>query len=314
MRYLGFFTPQANPTGTFNIQITQGKVKFSNESCQNLVVTFANGDSDKVPAGYEYIFCVNQSGTTISYTVISSLNLPCIDAVDVTIFDPGEKIEGVYPSPLVRQTIVGNSLNLATSTTSIVNDGNVAGTQIIEAKVSGDVTSTVTLTNDAILVLGDAAHNGSLTVFGPTSLDNGAITTNGTGTATIVEVDTNTIKAPADGASVFSVTAGNTRVQSTANVSIQIPSGTTKWLFTGSDLSCIGGGGINFNVGRIKDINSVSGGGSGTFNHGLSGTPLVFIPMDNTSGSQTMGASSFTGTQVVVTAGAGHAWKAITYR
>lgn len=115
---------------------------------------------------------------------------------------------------------------------------------------------------------------------------------------------------------VLDASSVNTYLKSRSggDILMQVPNGTSTWKFTGNDLSCLNGGGINFNVGRIKDINALSGAGTGTFNHGLSGTPNYVGPMDNTVGSQTMGADTYTSTQVHITAGASHAWKGVCYR
>lgn len=49
---------------------------------------------------------------------------------------------------------------------SIKNDGNPPGTQLIESTVSGDGTSAVLLTNDAQFTLGDVLHNALLAIIG----------------------------------------------------------------------------------------------------------------------------------------------------
>lgn len=292
MRYVGAFTPQVAPTGTFNLTTARGKVKFSNESCQNLLITFADGSSDKVPAGFEYLFCITQSGTSITYKTLSSLNIPCIDAVDVTIYDPGEEVPGTYPAPLVRQTIVGNSINLATSTTNLVNDGNPAGTQIIEATVSGDGSSAVSVTNDGVVALGNALRPGKL-----------IINNNG-------EVDTNTVVSPADGASVLSVTAGKTRLQNSAVIAFQVPSGTDRANITNSAFQLLDTTVFKGLTGdSIARFGSASGTGTGTFNHTLGATPdFAAITTHSGGGTQTVGYDSENATQFHVDTGAGQAW------
>ena len=162
MRYVGAFTPQSVPTGSFDLTARKGKFVFSDESCNNLVVTFSNGFTRKIPAGIASLVCLDVPGTLITYTTISTLNIPCIDACDIDFYETYETLPETYPSSLVRQTIVGNSLNLATSTTSIVNDGNNPLTQIIEAKP-----------NDALTSTWQADNSGNLTISG----DNGGTLT-----------------------------------------------------------------------------------------------------------------------------------------
>jgi hypothetical protein len=74
-------------------------------------------------------------------------------------------------------------------------------------------------------------------------------------------------------------------------------------------------GKVNFNTGGIKDLNTFTGTGSGTFNHGLSGTPTdCWVTCSVNGSTQTVGAANFTSTQVTITVGAGLAWRATAYR
>jgi len=203
-----------------------------------------------------------------------------------------ERPTGVYPYTLVRASNQGSNV----AANAIDNEGNVAGTPIITSIVAGDSPNkAVSLTNDGILVIGDVAHPGLI------SFDNAKILSDGSGKWTVIILSTNTIKAPADGGnSVLAVTAGNTRIQSTASINFQIPAGTTQWAVVGSDFTNISGlGGINFNVGRIKDINhgSVSTAGTVTVNHGLSGTPNGVWVECTGPGTTTHNVTALTATQ-----------------
>ncbi len=68
---------------------------------------------------------------------------------------------------------------------SIVNDNNAVGTSVVEATVSGDGASAVSLTNAGDLSLGTNAHKGSITTLGKLSTDNAQITSDGAGVLTI---------------------------------------------------------------------------------------------------------------------------------
>jgi len=102
--------------------------------------------------------------------------------------------ENSYPMPLPRLVNIGGSVNFVGGTaTNIVNDGNAADTQIIESTVSGDVGSCVTLTNDGNLVIGDAAHHGSV------KFDNNIISSNDSGTLIVANlVDNGTLIVTGD--------------------------------------------------------------------------------------------------------------------
>jgi hypothetical protein len=87
----------------------------------------------------------------------------------IGIHDPEEA--AMYPISLPRTINTGNTVATTGGTaTAIQNDNNAAGTSIIEATVTGDGSSAVSLTNDAVMTLGDATHKGSLTTHGDTSL------------------------------------------------------------------------------------------------------------------------------------------------
>jgi hypothetical protein len=68
--------------------------------------------------------------------------------------------------------------------TNIVNDGNTAGTNIIEATIVGDSKSAITLTNDGKLTIGNSSRAGSI------SLDNASLTSDGSGNVTATSVST----------------------------------------------------------------------------------------------------------------------------
>jgi hypothetical protein len=85
----------------------------------------------------------------------------------------------MYPVHMPRNTNIGNGINVGTQAISVVNDGNVGNTTIVEATVSGDGSSAVMWTNDAVLKNGDAAHPGSV------SFDNAKITSDGAGKLTV---------------------------------------------------------------------------------------------------------------------------------
>jgi len=74
---------------------------------------------------------------------------------------------------------------------SVKNDGNPAGTQILESTVSGDASSAVILTNDAQFTLGDVAHNALLTILG-NMIQNGNFTLDGASN-TGIKVNTSSV-------------------------------------------------------------------------------------------------------------------------
>jgi len=211
---------------------------------------------------------------------------------------------------------------VGTSASSIVNDGNVAGTQIIESTVTGDAGgSAVTLTNNAVMVLGDVANPGSLTMKGPlttsgvitststVSLDSGTLTSDGAGNLTCTAVLFNEKAIPR---AKISGDAGG-------NINYDLPNGTrVAQLLTTGVFSTIGGltitgGKIQLIIGTITKMTALSGTGNATVNTNTAQVPncVCFDPCTLSGSSQTIGGTLAAST--VVTTGSGLAWAAMAY-
>jgi len=97
--------------------------------------------------------------------------------LQIDTYGSNEQPSGVYPLQLTRSTNVGNTVVTSAGVTAdtLVNDGNAAGTQFVEATVSGDSSSAVKLTNSGVLTLGNSSHHGSI------SSDNAKFITDGSG-------------------------------------------------------------------------------------------------------------------------------------
>ncbi len=191
MQIVASFDPSVSASGSVPIAQSSGagKLVFYNESGVSLLLHFQNGYSAYLPAWTGTIYCGNYGGTVVRWSqnsVIASTVTP-ISLVIIEAYGATECIHNIFPAALARQTNVGNSITTAVvGVSTLVNDGNVAGTQFIEATVSGDSASAVSLTNDAIFKLGTTAHPGSI------SLDNNTITSNGAGTLTAAHISSTT--------------------------------------------------------------------------------------------------------------------------
>lgn len=165
--------------------------------------------------------------------------------------------------------------------------------------------------------LANLTADGILSVVGASSLDNGAITTDGagnittTGSATTGSVITNTIQ-DTSGDGVISVTGTgatqNTRLQSGNQINLQVPSG--------SSIAIIDSAGIHLNAGQLiltdgamKHIAaaSIACGAATTITHGLGTTPRIVTgtPDFAVSGSATVGVGSVGATTFIGDIGAG---------
>lgn len=146
---------------------------------------------------------------------------------------------------------------------SVVNDKNVAGTQMCETTVSGDGSSCITLTNDGVFSVGNATHPGKF------SCDNGAVATDGSGNVSSTSIQ--------NGSSSLFKVSGNTLLANT---------GTNK----------IGAATIGqFSFFTIASTQS----GSHAYAHGFSGTP-AFIFLASTSELPNYCITAFDNTNVTI--------------
>lgn len=162
MQIVTIFNPAATTSGTFNVQFSNGtgKMLVINESAVNLTLQLPDGSTTYVPAGDRRLYCFSAASSTVQWQQQSILGgqAPEVSQVIIETYQPNEKIIETYPSPLTRQTQIQNIEAAVSSATVVTNDGNAAGTTILEATVSGDATSAVKLTNDGQLTLGTSSR------------------------------------------------------------------------------------------------------------------------------------------------------------
>jgi hypothetical protein len=201
-----------------------GWIEFLNESAYTLQVQIG-GLNITIPAWYDYPLQIQQksgniwlpvSAAALPVTVNPTLLAPQLTAPSQmllsTLYLTGETPAIVTPQPLVRQTYIPNKVTTVGGTaTQLQNDGNGAGASTIETTVSGDGASAVTLDNAGNLALGNNGRAGSIQVKGggsiggngllystqssgfalsiqaKSSLDNGAMSTDGAGNLTIAK-------------------------------------------------------------------------------------------------------------------------------
>lgn len=170
--------------------------------------------------------------------------------------------------------------------------------------VGGTITDTLT-------------DNGALTVKGVSSLDNGAISSDGAGNWNVNSLEIGASQI------VHTSGTGNTVVQAPAGKSeIDLNDGAGNQMMVVNDsqsaaaptnaTSAATVAKMFFNIGAIKDINgstSTTCGSGTTISHGLSGTPnlLVATPSIAQPGSATVGIGNLTSTTFRATVGAGTA-------
>src|SRR5438034_6562581 len=230
MQIVATFNPAVTTPNTFSVpqSSASGKMVVWNESNISIQLTFQNGDTTYVPAWTARMFCGNFAGSTVTLAQHSTLisNQPPLSQVVVETFGSNEAIPGTFPATLSRQTNIGNAGTVLTAASSVQNDGNIAGSSLLEATVAGDVSSAVSLTNDAIFALGDAAHKGSLTAAGPVTIQ-GSLHVSGSSVGATTTLDGTPPNVSTDGSGNVSVASLAFTVGKISRISYFVASLTT---------------------------------------------------------------------------------------
>lgn len=243
-------------------------------------------------------------------------------------------------SSMSRLTNTGNAVSTNVSGASLLqNDGNPVSTPIIETTVSGQSTSNITATNDGALnwraliagvmieaiqialtgnliqiaaagqnteIVGNAIVDGLLTALASINLTGNLNLENGSETGVVYNDATHlSFTPPTTGGFQFNKAGGSGNGQSIffdevngLSITSALP---LKFAHYAGE--------------SISAIKNFSGTGSGTFSHGLGIQPTTSFTQTNVTGggSQTMGASSYGASTVVITAGAGLAWLGMSW-
>ncbi len=300
MNVVAVFDPTIVISDTFSVPQSGANEKMVvyNESSVSLTFIFQNGYTAYVPAWTALLFCGPFGSTNVTWeqqAVMISGSAP-LSQVVVEVYSSGEPVPGTFPAALVRQSNIGNSINVATSATSVVNDNNIATTPVIETIVLGDGSSCVKLSNSGVFSIGNATHPGSV------SFDNATIISDGAGAVSLKKLTASDFII----ASLIASPVANDFIQFGVGGTFPMeidPPGTLK--FTN-------GGFITWKTGdTISGTHSFAGSATGTYTHGAGGTPFIVLPVDTSGGAQTMGADTITATQVHITSSSGHAFKAL---
>jgi hypothetical protein len=430
MRTITPFDPSATASGKIQTNLANAcaVLYLINESHIGIKLTFADGSTGVVPAWFTRAFRLTTPNAPVEWSQLYTLNAsstPTNPLVFGEGYEPNEvDWRQLATGPLTRQINVGNTIPVASSTTSVVNDGNAANTSVVEATQSGAGGSNLLIENDGTIsvkegtttlldllkiipgatiavLLGSATR--AVQAVGDLFMSTGKLGVTAAGdvldasSATVTNLKARTagtinLQSP-DGTTQAAVssagliltagkvgvsTAGDVidassatttyvKARSTGNVTFQTPDGTSQGSFNsngmivnagkigvagaadlidangaldtyiktrtgggnihfqvpgGTDCAAVGGGGLSFSgMGTgitwktgdtLSGTHTFTGAATGTYTHGAGGTPFMVLPMQQTSGSQTMGYDSITSTQVHITSGAGNSFKALT--
>lgn len=322
------------PRGTFSLKVANTSIYDMN------YFGYGTSSDDWIPACSEYMLysSVYDSGE-FSFQFVNNrgINPPENGVALFTFYSSDKDVPlGVWPVsipyPLATATTLNSNTLINTGNpplTSVINiqpsdasnptwsadnsgnltiNGDNAGTLTKLLQLIAGVSPAVKLAAVGILVevLGNLKSDGTLSVVGSSSLDNGGITTNGSGHITAVSFNGALLdKASGAGAQIGATSIADCLDQTSTNLFLkainggfefQSPNGTTKW--------------------TLAAWSPFTGTGTGTFNHGLGQIPDAFVcnPCTANGSSQTIGFGNKTSTQVTVTTGAGLGWSAIAIK
>lgn len=162
------FNPAQSPDGSqFDTTLggNYGYFVFFNLSPYELELKLSNGDTRAAPAWWARLLVFDQEPCpTIFWTIKATPDSsnPPLSMCWGEAYDISDDIAETYPQVLVRQTNIGNAQVAVSSSSSVVNDGNAAGTVVVEGTPSGTAVSQLKLTNDGQAVLG----GGHITIDG----------------------------------------------------------------------------------------------------------------------------------------------------
>lgn len=156
------FDPTATASGMFKVGMPQnqmingvyGYLLMANESSVSLIITI-NSDNFRVhPWQLEKIVLTEPTQMVtwaMEFILTNNASTP-VSLVLVDGFTPDEIVGDAYPIPLVRNTNVGGTVTTAITNT-LINDGSVANTVIMESTPLGQPTSAFSFDNSGNVVL-----------------------------------------------------------------------------------------------------------------------------------------------------------------
>lgn len=271
--------------------------------------------------GTVYLYTETPLGTGVT-------NLACSPAFQLTVIGYPVGFQPSGSTSMSRMMATANEVSTnVTSTNSVVNDGNPAGTQFIESTPSDAATTTISMKNDGtVTVKSDIAGVLKALLTTIPSAASGAVSVQLGDATRLIEVlgtlqaDINILLAGGgviewfNGASFQSSVTGNNTGGLIYNASGSLHSflisGNAQVAHIDSNGIHIDSGSVSYLTGSLSRVSAFNGTGSGTYNHNCGATPLWIGPIVHQSGSATQGYDSENATQVHVTLGSSLAFQA----
>lgn len=294
MNPLGTYNPanfsQQNPK-VIDAGLPPAFIRIINSSPYGLYLSFGGMGDTVFPEMFLEDFAITKAfNGKITFYPISNIVNPSAALTNylaINAFYPGELLQP-QAQPLTTMSNLGNSVPLNATATSVANEGNPAGTSVVEGTPTGAGSSQLSITNDGKALFAKEMQVGTPGAGSNPPLPNLILAQNGGLSQCNIATDN-----PTGVAAAFALFAWNGAAYNQC-------------------LMCNADGSITGNLGTsYGGFSRFTGAASGTYNHGLGSTPSWCGPMQSVIGSQTMGFDSATSTQVHITSGSGNTFSCL---
>ena len=302
------FDPTATMSGTVRNPLPQnqqvngsyGYLLWANESSVSLIINVNNNNFRIHPwelAKIDFDEATQMIGWAVEVVLSNAASAP-ISLCLIDAYTPDEVISAAFPIPLVRNTNVGGVVTTSI-VTQLINDGNAAGTVILETTPLGQATSAASLDNSGNVTIRALSNSVWTALF--------EIISGGAGVATTRFNNTLILDKPQAGSDVellqlqasdASPAARWCIVATVGNEALKFIDQTNgaraMVLYTNGQigLTAMGNNGLS-------GVTTFSGAATGTYTHGLTVAPAAVSALQNVaSATNTYGSDTYGSTTV----------------
>lgn len=181
MRLVSYFDPSLSTGGRIDTEIADAgaKLLLRNASPYNMQLSFQDGSTPMIGAWEINYWTIDGYTPSIDWVMLPSLDVapPPISQCFVIVYEPGERIEGTYPSQMAHQTSIGNSQGVNTNLTTTDNVKNMSNpflTPIVTGQPNSAVFPFTAIYNDGTMQMTPISNGASTPVL---SITQGAYNT-----------------------------------------------------------------------------------------------------------------------------------------
>jgi hypothetical protein len=284
------FNPASAPQGTVTNPLPQnqqvngsyGYLLWANESSVSLVISVNNAsfrihpwELAKIDFTEPTQFVSWAQEVILSNSASAPISLCLIDA-----YTPDEVISAAFPIPLVRNTNVGGVVTTSI-VTQLINDGNAAGTVVLETTPTGQPSSAASIDNSGNVTIRALSNSVWTALFEIISGGAGQAITRFNSTLVLDKPnagsDVELLQLQASDASpaarwTINMTVGNSALKIVDNTN----GSRALLLYTNGQIGLVNMGSLG-----LSGVTTFSGAASGTYTHGMTATPAAISALQN---------------------------------